>query len=45
MLDKNPALREQIGEVGRRKVRNEYSLDVVYQKMKRSLDGLVNCKQ
>jgi glycosyltransferase involved in cell wall biosynthesis len=45
MLDKNPALREQIGEAGRRKVRNEYSLGVVYQKMKRSLDGLVNFKQ
>lgn len=42
MLDKNQALREQIGEAGRRKVRNEYSLDVVYQKMKHSLDGIVN---
>lgn len=44
MLDKNPALCEKIGEAGRRKVRNEYSLDVVYQKMKRSLEDIVNSR-
>ena len=43
-LSENRDLREQIGESGRRKVRSEYSLDVVYQKMKRSLEEIVNSR-
>ena len=44
ILAGNPGLREQIGESGRKRVRSEYSVDVVYQKMKRSLDQIVNSK-
>lgn len=39
-LFENPTLREAIGQAGRRKVRTEYSIDAVYQTMKRSLDAM-----
>ena len=39
-LNENPALRERIGQAGRGKVRREYSVDAVYQTMKRCLDEM-----
>lgn len=41
-LTADPELRQKIGQAGRRKVRSEYSVDVVYRKMKLSLDEIVN---
>ena len=41
-LFENPPLREAIGEAGRLKVCAEYSIDAVYQTMKRSLDAMTN---
>lgn len=45
-LSENPDLRERLGKAGRRKVCRMYSVDVVYQEMKRSLDEIqqANCK-
>ena len=39
-LHDNPALRERIGRAGRSKVRREYSIDAVYNKMKGCLDEM-----
>ncbi len=45
-LSEDPELRERLGEAGREKVCRMYSVDVVYQEMKRSLDEIqqASCK-
>jgi len=40
-LHDRPALRDKIGQAGRRKVQREYSLEAVYRKMKQSLNDQI----